>query len=178
MFYPPFFKNDLKFGEHRQISVLVPGQCGRSWVAENMASGIFADLADHLKPDRGMEESIIMARCVGIGEWTRTVKGTQWRNQLSICMVAVGGRRRRTLECSVPAVTPLASRGRLANWGVNSATCQELILLQVSGCSQRILLLSVCELILCRHRPRQTLHKMASVLLCEVLLACLPSKEQ
>ena len=42
-------------------------------MAENIAGGIFADLAAHLKPDRGMEESIIMARCVGIAEWTRTL---------------------------------------------------------------------------------------------------------
>ena len=52
--------------------------------------------------------------------------------QLSICMVEVGGKKRRTLECSVPAVTPLTSRGRLASWSVNPATCQDLILLQVS----------------------------------------------
>ena len=44
-------------------------------MAENMAGGIFADPSAHLKPDRGMEESIIMARCVGIGEWTRTRQG-------------------------------------------------------------------------------------------------------
>ena len=34
-------------------------------MAENMAGGIFADLSAHLKPDRGMEESIIMGRCGG-----------------------------------------------------------------------------------------------------------------
>ena len=77
---------------------------------------------------------------------------------------------------TVPAVTPLTSRGRLASWGVNPATCQDLILLQVSeSFPQTILLLRllsvVCELILCRPRPRQTLHKMASALLCEDLLA-------
>ena len=44
-------------------------------MAENMAGGIFADPSAHLKPDRGMEESIIMARCVGIGEWTRRRRG-------------------------------------------------------------------------------------------------------
>ena len=43
---------------------------------------------------------------------------------------------------------------------------------------QKILLLllhrfSVCELILCSQRPGQTLHKMASALLCEHFLALL-----
>ena len=80
----------------------------------------------------------------------------------------------------VPAVTPLTSRGRLASWGVNPGTkCQDLILqVQVSEPSQMILLLllrrfSVCELILCRQRPRQTLHKMTSALLCVDFLALL-----
>ena len=79
-----------------------------------MAGGIFADLSAHLKPDRGMEESIIMARCGGDEEAS-----------LRESIINLHGRRGGWEEekdsgmQTVPAVTPLTSRGRLASLGVN-----------------------------------------------------------